>query len=1374
MAITITLTRIAPGSLASIGVPFARGVLTETRQLTAGGLSLFVTPTLYWYDALGVPTSIKAVRLQFAMPEDALTLVLSTSIPMPVDWPLADTPFSSVSHSVTPTIPSADYTIVQNGSVYEFAAINPEDLQVFDTPTREPNVLAHFEDGYLASTNVFGPMLSATDVAADPDLAGVKFLSDAFRVVARASIYADTWAVEKAYASPELPYGGANGVESWLYDRHATYFLAYVHTNEPDFLRAAYQYAWWYMDGGQGVGHGIEMSGLYRGWWKGKWDYDAGAFVWDGKYNQTRGLYYYYALTGDEGGLAAITALADGWKADTLFAVPYMAPPLGQGKMRGYDKVWTERLLAAAWCGTLYGFMATGNDSYLQAFLALLSTAYTHISTQDQATLDAITVPYVYNGVTYRHPPQNAWIKNGAQAAESNAMHPHWSPWMSSLVVAPLLSYQEQSNDPRVDEIFIRLGRGMRDSGLTYKAYTTWGNDTFLAPKLEPDAPPVGRIAVGLYGVGKFIDNAVTVQPTPDWYLAAFGAARTAAYEAAKASGFNRAPDGAEDQHAPDNSALTAAAQRSLVRRPELDEGAMTPFDTERECVEAMHHELSYVSKSFMTTFTDDWIYTDPSRPPGTYHIQSRLAVAYAGGQASIDSYIASTTVGHSKAAAHGLNSRRVSWMFNHSMYQFGLMQAANFSLPTIIRGWVEVPTPANDQVVYPGDDVSDGGWTGSVGGDLSALVDEPDTPSDADFITSPAYPVGEAVVMTLPGLNRPLPGDCVLTVRARTTTPLPPGPLVFEEITGLTGLTEIMQAWYDARALVDPYPGDPTRPYRWWPAAVCAADLTGSGRADLVVAHHGVPGSAVLIHQGLDGLGFPRWANETPTRELVGSFLDIIADGSPHVGDVNNDGYPDIISPTDEGTARVALNDGTGRFNIQALDIGYSQIRQHDTTSDGWIDIVGLLTLGDSFSVYQNDQDGTFTESTSPGSGEWIPFTEAMRLSVMEYVGMVTFSDQAGTLLVTWPGTQMANNKKVRFRAGGGGALPSNISAGTDYWVRDKNAYGLGTFRLALTQGGSAIAFVEAGTQDILCYGQLTYPTCRKVAMGGAIGEIVFVSFGEGYTFHEHPQLSYALRLVGGLWSDVTAELGLPTYRWYLAGVYDFNRNGYPDLLLTDCPTGGIYRNTGAAALTRQVDQLANDLAAQVRPEDTLSDVADFDEDGKVEILLKGGRFGYNSCLYQNQNDQYVRALRPSGPGYIECWVPVDVDGDGRLDLIGLDTGTLGIIKVWLNKTPAAGNWINVHLSGDTQNKVGIDARVEVYTAGHIGEAAYLLGVTVNNTPGSPVHMSVGGEGTSVGGKLPIHVGLGPATSVDVKVIYPSGTVETALAQATNQTITV
>src|SRR5207244_3871809 len=110
-------------------------------------------------------------------------------------------------------------------------------------------------------------------------------------------------------------------------------------------------------------------------------------------------LYAYYALTGDESALAAGRAIAELWLNDTLFVIPYAG-----GKIRGEDKLWTERLLGTSLEGLYYGHGLTDDKRYLATFTRLLDTAYRHITTTDQATLDAI------NLCSLHFPPQSCWI----------------------------------------------------------------------------------------------------------------------------------------------------------------------------------------------------------------------------------------------------------------------------------------------------------------------------------------------------------------------------------------------------------------------------------------------------------------------------------------------------------------------------------------------------------------------------------------------------------------------------------------------------------------------------------------------------------------------------------------------------------------------------------------------------------------------------------------------------------------------------------------------------------------------------------------------------------------------------------------------------
>ena len=69
----------------------------------------------------------------------------------------------------------------------------------------------------------------------------------------------------------------------------------------------------------------------------------------------------------------------------------------------------------------------------------------------------------------------------------------------------------------------------------------------------------------------------------------------------------------------------------------------------------------------------------------------------------------------------------------------------------------------AEAQFAYPASDVSDGSWTASTGSDLYAMVDEPTTASDVDFIFSSEEPVNDIAILQLGSVDTPDAGTVTL-----------------------------------------------------------------------------------------------------------------------------------------------------------------------------------------------------------------------------------------------------------------------------------------------------------------------------------------------------------------------------------------------------------------------------------------------------------------------------------------------------------------------------------------------------------------------------------------------------------------------------------
>lgn len=148
-------------------------------------------------------------------------------------------------------------------------------------------------------------------------------------------------------------------------------------------------------------------------------------------------------------------------------------------------------------------------------------------------------------------------------------------------------------------------------------------------------------------------------------------------------------------------------------------------------------------------------------------------------------------------------------------------------------------------------------------------------------------------------------------------------------------------------------------------------ADFDKNGKVDVVVRYstaYGNPTNILIYLQNLDGTfsGPDSYSNSYSHSGIRG------------VGDLNNDGYPDLILTHNyPSRVHVRLNNGDGTFSSPTLYIvsNFSNgVEIADIDNDGDIDIIGKsgysYLAGNTISILKNNGDGTFQNQITVSTG--------------------------------------------------------------------------------------------------------------------------------------------------------------------------------------------------------------------------------------------------------------------------------------------------------------------------------------------------------------------------------------------------------------------
>ncbi|HZI40552.1 MAG TPA: VCBS repeat-containing protein [Gemmatimonadaceae bacterium] len=572
----------------------------------------------------------------------------------------------------------------------------------------------------------------------------------------------------------------------------------------------------------------------------------------------------------------------------------------------------------------------------------------------------------------------------------------------------------------------------------------------------------------------------------------------------------------------------------------------------------------------------------------------------------------------------------------------------------------------------------------------------------------------------------------------------------------------------------------------RAWPGlrqALVVVALAGCKRA--------TPPATALFERLLPsrtGLSFVNRLPEDSSFNIL-NYLYYYNGGGVAVGDINNDGLPDLYFTSNLGPNRLYLNKGNYHFEDITARAGVADsigwktgVTMADVNGDGYVDIfvsgVDHLTMHGRNVLYINNGDGTFTDRTAEYRLDHIGY--ATQALFFDYDGdgdLDLFLLQHSTHNQRRLGGEAAGVNPLAsdrlFRNDGGHFTDVSEQAGvadhagafglgvvaSDFDVRgcpdlyvandfQENDYLYhnncdGTFTESIAKatahtsrfsmGVDAADFNNDGRPDIVVTDML--PDREEILKTSASTEspdLFDLRLRAGY----HPQYernTLQLNRGAGTFSDIAFLAGVAATDWSWSPLFaDLDNDGNKDLFITT----GVYRRPNDL-----------DYISYISNEAIQASLAQGITRENLNVVKKMPQVPAPNHAFRNNGDltftNMTTAWGLAEPGFSNGAVYADLNNSGALDLVVNNINAPA--SIYRNRAreldPARSHYLSLQLRGARGNTAGFGTKVLITAAGK----RQML-----------EQMPTRGFESSVDQRL--HFGLGEATRVDsLTVIWPN-----------------